>query len=60
MNACVCVCEAEGDGQNLCFSGSVSPPSVHSDTALCLLSNAVSLKDLFTEMFLVMARKAEE
>lgn len=56
----MCVCEAEAEGQNLCFSGSVSPPSVHSDTALCLLSDAVSLKDLFTEMFLVIARKAEE
>lgn len=54
----MCVSEAEGDGQNLCFSGSVSPPSVHSDTALCLLSDAVSLKDLFTETLSCHSKKS--
>ena len=65
MRVCVCVCvcvsETEGDGQNLCFSGSVSPPSVHTDiTLVSNLKCSFPLKTFSLRFYLVMARKAKE
>lgn len=59
MNACVCVRQREMD--RICvFLAVCRHPVFTLILHLCLLSDAVSLKDLFTEMFLVIARKAEE
>lgn len=59
MHVCVCVRQREMD--RICVFLAVCRHLVFTLILhLCLLSDAVSLKDLFTEMFLVMARKAEE
>lgn len=61
MHVCVCVCKRQRQMDRICVFLAVCRHLVFTLILhLCLLSDAVSLKDLFTEMFLVMERKAEE